>query len=314
MTLSAGNIERRALILAPAGRDAAVAVALLQEAGLHAASCQNVAFLADAIQEGCGLVIVTEEALRSADPRPLVAAIEAQPPWSDIPFLLLAAQNSSDRVLTATRFTGLLGNVTFLERPFHPTTLLSVVHTALRSRDRQYQARAHLQERTVREAALRKSETALLQHRSELEQLVSARTAALERAMEQLRQESADRARAENALRQSQKMEAVGQLTGGIAHDFNNLLSAIMGGLELILRKTNDESIRRLASAAVDATRRGCQVDWAAPRFLPHTATHPRADRTQRTGRRVTGSPGALDRPAGRATLSPGARARLGQR
>ncbi len=247
-------------MLAPAGRDAAVAVSLISEAGLSAGSCPDLASLAGAIGEGCGLVLVTEEALRTTDPRPLVAAIAAQPAWSDIPFVLLASQSQTDRILAATRYTGLLGNVTFLERPFHPTTLLSIVHTALRTRDRQYQARAHLEERIRREAALNETQAELLQHRAELERLVGARTAALERANGRLREEIVERTRAEDALRQSQKMEAVGQLTGGIAHDFNNLLSAIMGGLELILRRSPEEPVRRLATAAIDATKRGAKL------------------------------------------------------
>ena len=254
------DIEHRALVLAPAGRDAAVAVGLIGEAGVAGLACRDICDLAAAIGEGCGVVVITEEALRTTDLRPLVAAIAGQPAWSDLPFVLLASQNQSDRIMAANRYTGLLGNVAFLERPFHPTTLLSMVQTALRTRDRQYQARAHLEERIRREAALHETQAALLQHRAELESLVSARTAALERANARLREEIVERNRAETALRQSQKMEAIGQLTGGISHDFNNLLSAILGGLELIMRRTQDEQVRRLAVAAVDATRRGAKL------------------------------------------------------
>ena len=65
---------------------------------------------------------------------------------------------------------------------------------------------------------------------------------------------------AQEQLRQSQKMEALGQLTGGIAHDFNNLLTVVVGGLDLITKQVEDEKLRRYATNALAAAERGVRL------------------------------------------------------
>lgn len=116
-------------------------------------------------------------------------------------------------------------------------------------------------DRKRNEENLRASQAALAQLNASLEAQVAARTADLSHALQRLQSEVAERERAEAALRQMQKMEAIGQLSGGIAHDFNNLLGAILAGFELICRKAEEpQRVRQLAEAGLKSAERGAKL------------------------------------------------------
>jgi PAS domain S-box-containing protein len=377
-----GPSSERAVILAPKGRDASVAAALIGEAGYHANVCADLGALVDEIESGAGLAVVADEAIKTADLRRLVNWLNSQPSWSDFPIVLLTHQGGGpERNPDAARLGQLLGNVTFIERPFHPTTLVSIVGSAVRGRRRQYQSRAILENLTesegllqtalsaghlgalelhlpgfeleasdtcktyfgrragesfsyqdlldsvhpddrarrlatleqalntggdysieyrviwpdgsqhwmdVRTRAVRGADgslkslvgvcsditarkTAEIERENLLEQLAAERTAlaeltaTLEHRVEQrtadLMKEVAAREKAQEQLRQAQKMETIGQLTGGVAHDFNNLLMAVMGNLDLLRKRLPDDPrLQRLVDGALQGAERGASL------------------------------------------------------
>jgi len=159
--VKAGPSSERAVILAPKGRDAAVAAALIREAGYHAQACGDLPALLGEIEGGAGLAVIADEAIKTADLRDLVNWLDGQPPWSDFPIVLLTHQGGGpERNPDAARLGQALGNVTFIERPFHPTTLVSIVGSAVRGRRRQYEARAILADLTESGSLLQTALTA----------------------------------------------------------------------------------------------------------------------------------------------------------
>lgn len=362
-----------ALILAPHGRDATVACGLLADSGIPSIVCDDIADFENQLGEGISFAIVTEEALRFADLRGIGAHLTEQPAWSDLPFIILTQHNAGlDRDSGAKALAEFAGNITFLERPFHPATFVSVARSALRGRQRQFELRAHIKKlhdgevrlhtalvagrlgaweldlvtRTLTTSptykavfgraadapfsyddliaaihpddrravldALRQggeggdyaatyrttwpdgsqhwaesqarlvtgadgnprlvgvssditarvtSDEKLRRLNETLEERVAARTAELEEAHAGMLAEIAHRERAEEQLRQAQKMEMIGQLTGGVAHDFNNLLMAVIGNLDL-LRKylAEDPRAARLINGALQGAQRGASL------------------------------------------------------
>jgi PAS domain S-box-containing protein len=377
-----GASSERALVLAPTGRDGPVAAALIEEAGYHANTCFDLAELMHEIEAGAGLAVVADEAIKTSDLRGLMRWLSDQPSWSDFPIVLLTHQGGGpERNPDAVRLGHILGNVTFIERPFHPTTLVSIVGSAVRGRRRQYQTRAILEDLTESEGLLqtalnaghlgalelhlpefeleasdsckkffgRKSDepftyqdllaavhpddrarrfevmdrtiktgrdysieyrniwpdgsqhwvdvrarvvrrrdgsikslvgvcsditarkVAEIERENLLAQLAIERTAlaelteTLEQRVEQrtadLLKEVAARERAQEQLRQAQKMETIGQLTGGVAHDFNNLLMAVMGNLDLLRKRIPDDPrLHRLINGALQGAERGASL------------------------------------------------------
>jgi two-component sensor histidine kinase len=140
-----GPDSERALILLRR-RNAEVASRLLIEAGLATQICADPGEFIAELKIGAGLAVLSEEV--ASDSKFLARIGEwmrSQETWSDFPFIMLTDRaDAPGRNRTATNRKERFGNISFLEQPFHPTTLVSLATTALRSRQRQYEARALL--------------------------------------------------------------------------------------------------------------------------------------------------------------------------
>ena len=142
-------------VLAPSGRDGPLAERVLAKWRVRAVPYQTVQALCAAIQRGVGVVLVAEEALRAAAVEQLMAALGSQPAWSDLPIVVLTVEGELSRVIPAgVEALASRGNVIMLERPVRVATLVTVLRTALRARQRQYDLRDYLTElQATRDAA-----------------------------------------------------------------------------------------------------------------------------------------------------------------
>jgi signal transduction histidine kinase/FixJ family two-component response regulator len=152
--------QERVLVLAPTGRDGALACEVLGHIGIPCHSLEDEDALCTEIEGGAGVAVIAEEALDSWSMNKLVVELGHQEPWSDLPLIVLASQNSGANLLESL---GPLSNATILERPVRINTLVSAVQAALRARRRQYEVRDLL--RRQAEADRRKDEfLAMLGH------------------------------------------------------------------------------------------------------------------------------------------------------
>ena len=135
------RVDDRILIFAPVGKDAPLTLDVLNRAGLKGTVCSAVSSLCDEFLRGASCIILTEEALENASIGDLMECLRAQPAWSDIPILLFADAERSEIYLRTLRLLEGLRNVVLLERPIRLGAALSLIRSAMRGRQRQYELR-----------------------------------------------------------------------------------------------------------------------------------------------------------------------------
>jgi two-component system, sensor histidine kinase len=159
--------EYRVLLLPPTRRDGEVTCATLEAADMTCLVCRDSTALAAHVQAGVGAIVLTDAMVADSSVAQVAGALACQPPWSDVPTILLSRAEQS---ASTARLLSALRNVTILDRPTSRRSLVSAIQAALRGRERQYQIRDQLNtlqkvEESLRTANRRKDEfLAMLAH------------------------------------------------------------------------------------------------------------------------------------------------------
>lgn len=148
--------DERVLLLAPTRRDTEVTRRALAGAGLGCTPCESVTALARAVDGGVGALMLTELVLIDPDISVLHEVLDRQPPWSDIPTVLMCRGREQSALVRLALER--LRNVTVLDRPSSMRSMVSAVHAALRGRRWQYQIRDQLVRQRLAEEALRRAD------------------------------------------------------------------------------------------------------------------------------------------------------------
>jgi len=133
------ELERRILVYAPTSKDAQLTCKVLAETGVACAACATLPALVHEMEQGVGAILLAEEVFVREDVRQIIELIERQPPWSDLPIILITRQGADAPAISDAINT--LGNVILLERPTRINALANAAQSALRARRRQFQAR-----------------------------------------------------------------------------------------------------------------------------------------------------------------------------